>query len=1120
MRQIRSQRSEIRITAAVFLISAVCSLLCLKPVQAACLVVTPGGSGNGSGSDWNNAFAGLPATLTRGDIYYLADGSYGNYAFNTPISGATMVTIRKAQTYDHCTDTGWNATAMGNAQAVFANRLQFDVVTGYLVVDGNGRQTTPGCGGAPGSTLSASPPNPADCGIKIDNSGCSSSTGDACDRPLTIEANVTNYTFQYVEIAGNGNNNSDRAEVVSPYGGNSNSTFTHIYGHNSGCVYFQYGGQSRTVSFSYFWGTAVDGAPGNLCHAQYSFYSPPDSNGVEHDNVYRDITGTAVWTFANPGTGTSDGWKFYNNVIWATTTNVPLGLLANGILSCINTGVNCTNFTLAQNTVINTHYASGINNENTGSYTVQNNLWYQTLDYYGNPGGLNFNGGTGGTYTEDYNSYLQSGTSLGYGSPVPGSNDVFDAGSPNPFVNWSGGNFNLASENADWTNRLALGSPFTTDPNGLIRTTDRGAYQYTGPSGTDIYLAQNAAGAANGADCNDAYVYTFFNNSANWTTGTPSSTLIGPGTTVHLCGTFTGAAGQTLLTFQGGGSSGNPVTLLFEPGAKLLAPYWNTAIVSNGQSKITIDGGTNGLIQNTLNGTPGGTCPGGPCTQQQPSAGVSLTSCANCTVKNVTIADLYDRTSNSDESAGASGAGCIFVQNNSNSGASNVLIQNNTVHDCTNGIFYGYGVNDGGITIESNTIYNMNWAIAVGAFSVNTAANGVSIYGNWMHDWANWNDSPSPYNFHHDGVMVYAGQTGTSVSNLQVYGNTYSGDFGSGTGMNYLDNLSGGGTISGTFFNNLVALSGTTGTTGGNAAITAQNEDGQSPVSVKAYNNTLIGVGTMYGFWLEGPNVTADLRNNIIDNWGTLFYVSGGATVPSVMDYNDWYAPVIGGNGIWDVNGAGYNTLSSWQNATGLDMHSAVGNPNLSGTYALQAGSPAIGAGANLTTLDITALDSDRAGNVRPSTGPWDVGAYQYCPPGACTQAVPPVCGDGICNGNETCSSCPSDCGTCPAPPPGGSGTTVSNLSAVQIYPNPWRADKHAAHPTVTFANLPSGSTMKIFTASGHLVRTLGGQSLRLGTMTWDLTNDSGDKVASGIYLYLITDSQGDKVKGKLAVIK
>src|ERR1700693_3618937 len=62
----------------------------------------------------------------------------------------------------------------------------------------------------------------------------------------------------------------------------------------------------------------------------------------------------------------------------------------------------------------------------------------------------------------------------------------------------------------------------------------------------NIYLAQSALGSANGADCNDAYSYSFFNSSGNWGTG---GAQIGPGTTVHLCGTFTGTPGQTLLTF-------------------------------------------------------------------------------------------------------------------------------------------------------------------------------------------------------------------------------------------------------------------------------------------------------------------------------------------------------------------------------------------------------------------------------------------------------------------------------------------------------------------------------------------------------------------------------------------
>ena len=37
-----------------------------------------------------------------------------------------------------------------------------------------------------------------------------------------------------------------------------------------------------------------------------------------------------------------------------------------------------------------------------------------------------------------------------------------------------------------------------------------------------------------------------------------------------------------------------------------------------------------------------------------------------------------------------------------------------------------------------------------------------------------------------------------------------------------------------------------------------------------------------------------------------------------------------------------------------------------------------------------------------------------------------PFCGDGICSNGESCSSCPSDCGICPAPPSGGGGGGIS----------------------------------------------------------------------------------------------
>jgi hypothetical protein len=94
-----------------------------------------------------------------------------------------------------------------------------------------------------------------------------------------------------------------------------------------------------------------------------------------------------------------------------------------------------------------------------------------------------------------------------------------------------------------------------------------------------------------------------------------------------------------------------------------------------------------------------------------------------------------------------------------------------------------------------------------------------------------------------------------------------------------------------------------------------------------------------------------------------------------------------------------------------------------------------------------------------------------------------------------------------------------SDLSGLEVYPNPWRADRpaHAAHPFVTFSGLTLGTKVKLFTVAGREARELHTDG---PSIAWDLTNDAGDKVASGVYLYVITDSQGDKVRGKLAIIR
>ena len=71
-----------------------------------------------------------------------------------------------------------------------------------------------------------------------------------------------------------------------------------------------------------------------------------------------------------------------------------------------------------------------------------------------------------------------------------------------------------------------------------------------------------------------------------------------------------------------------------------------------------------------------------------------------------------------------------------------------------------------------------------------------------------------------------------------------------------------------------------------------------------------------------------------------------------------------------------YNTVSQWITSSGFDSHASTANPNLTGNFQLGSGSGAVG-GTNLSSLGIAALNVDRAGNPRPTSGSWNQGAYQ-----------------------------------------------------------------------------------------------------------------------------------------------
>jgi len=95
--------------------------------------------------------------------------------------------------------------------------------------------------------------------------------------------------------------------------------------------------------------------------------------------------------------------------------------------------------------------------------------------------------------------------------------------------------------------------------------------------------------------------------------------------------------------------------------------------------------------------------------------------------------------------------------------------------------------------------------------------------------------------------------------------------------------------------------------------------------------------------------------------------------------------------------------------------------------------------------------------------------------------------------------------------------SSVINLGQVRAFPNPWRADQHSG-VQMTFDGLLPGSDVKLFTLSGRWIKTLNASTGN--SVQWDRTNDSGDFVASGIYLYLVQAPSGEKTRGKIAIIR
>lgn len=524
-------------------------------------------------------------------------------------------------------------------------------------------------------------------------------------------------------------------------------------------------------------------------------------------------------------------------------------------------------------------------------------------------------------------------------------------------------------------------------------------------SATNIYITQS--GSPTGNCTSNVQTPAFFNNAANWGTG---ANQIGPGTTVLLCGTFTFAAGATGLTVQGSGSSGKPIIVSFDSGTILQAPYFGGssyggvvggAIVINGANYVTVDGKNVGVIQNTLNGSSGMTCIGGSCSYQQSSVGVFINGpTSGITVQNLTIQDIYLNCGASSNCSDSNGQYTTDIE--VEGGHTNLTTQGNALKHARMGIGLNEATTISGWNIANNTIYDHGWGMSIA--SAGSSMTGINIYGNTIQDFVDWQFPTSAY--HTDGIIAYSlsplGYT------MYVYNNKWLGNLGCGSATAFISNGFGEGAAGADemyVFNNTFDATASVPDPacpngGGIAGVwTFQNS------TTYVYNNTFIGNEPAQGNTAEvilqqgSENAVGRFENNIylnangvIGDYATCCADAGGS------DYNGYYGIV--GSQTFSFNiGSGTGptySLSQWQSVLGFDAHAVTGDPKLNSTYVPQSGSALVQKGNNLYSVcngqpnpGLGALCYDAAGNARPSSTAWDIGAYQDSP--SSSQPAPPT---------------------------------------------------------------------------------------------------------------------------------
>jgi len=460
--------------------------------------IRAGATGLNNGTDWANAWTSLPATLVRGDTYYIADGTYGEYIFDDPVSGELYITIKKAIQSDHGTDTGWNLS-YGDGQAAFTS---VNPLTGaYALKFSSSYWTFDGQTGAKDGRDGLH-------GFKADyyftpvfdarpSYGYDSGNAHAVE----MGPNISNINFLHTEVDGNnegrGGTNCEFVTLgiysASAMGNTTNINFDFAYIHDFVGTHFLIANtHDWTINNSYFSklkgglqyeaDDSCSGNPSRYIHREPISHHPDGENFTVKNSVFEDFSGTGAIVFGLVNGGDYTDVKIYNNIFNNPTApaEYPLTNVISGTNSPNFTNLFVYNNVFANlwtgNTTSNMNYITVLN---PNAQTAVNALSYNNIVY--NLGENRYGHLISGAH--DYNiCYSATGKCVnGWNNIKTETNGQII--SSDPFIDAAGGDFRLNSATKVGCTLL---SPYNIDmlgnPRGLDGIWDIGAYEYISAS--------------------------------------------------------------------------------------------------------------------------------------------------------------------------------------------------------------------------------------------------------------------------------------------------------------------------------------------------------------------------------------------------------------------------------------------------------------------------------------------------------------------------------------------------------------------------------------------------------------------------------------------------------------